>query len=82
MPKTERGKQLKAFARVGALGIELALSTVIGLLGGQWLDKKLSTEPYLTLAGLILGVIAGFRSFYLTARKQSKAAERPPSDHE
>lgn len=74
----DSGKQLKAFARVGALGIELALSVVIGLLAGQWLDGKLSTEPYLTLVGLILGVIAGFRSLYLTARKQTQTP--PPRD--
>jgi ATP synthase protein I len=63
-------KQLKAFARVGAIGIELALSVVVGLLGGIWLDKHFSTQPFLTLAGLILGVIAGFRSLYQTVRKQ------------
>jgi ATP synthase protein I len=73
------GKQFKAFARVGALGIELALSTVVGLLGGRWLDAKLGTAPWLTLAGLLLGLIAGFRSFYLTARKQTQA---PPHDDE
>lgn len=77
----DSGKQLKAFARVGALGIELALSTVIGMLGGRWLDAKLSTEPWLTLVGLILGVIAGFRSLYLAARKQSRQSQQqPPRD--
>ena len=75
----ESGKQLKAFARIGAVGIELALSVVIGLLAGRWLDGKLSTEPYLTLVGLILGVIAGFRSLYQTARKQTQT-QAPPRD--
>ncbi len=74
----DSGKQLKAFARIGAVGIELALSTVIGLLAGQWLDAKLSTEPYLTLVGLLLGVIAGFRSLYRAARKQTQAPPPPP----
>jgi ATP synthase protein I len=73
---SDRGKQLKAFARVGAVGIELALSTVIGMLGGQWLDRKLSTAPYLTLVGLVLGVIAGFRSLLQAARPKPK----PPDD--
>jgi ATP synthase protein I len=70
------GKQLKAFARVSALGIELAVSTVLGLLAGRWLDQKLSTEPFLMLLGLILGVVAGFRSLYLTARKQTQNTDR------
>ena len=65
-------KQFKAFARIGAVGIELALSVVVGLLGGNWLDKHFSTQPILTLAGLILGVIAGFRSLYQTVRKQQR----------
>ena len=77
MPGPDSGKQLKAFARIGAVGIELALSTVIGLLAGRWLDGKLSTSPYLTLVGLLLGVIAGFRSLYLAAKQSQR---QPPRD--
>ena len=73
---SDRGRQLKAFARVGSVGIELALSTVIGLLGGQWLDEKLSTAPYLTVIGLLLGVTAGFRSLIRAARRKPT----PPDD--
>ena len=78
MPGSGRGKQLKQFARVGAVGIELALSTVIGMLGGQWLDSKLSTAPWLTIFGLLLGVVAGFRSLIRAARQNTKNADSPP----
>lgn len=78
MLRPDRGKQLKAFARVGSVGIELALSTVIGLLGGQWLDEKLSTAPYLTVIGLLLGVTAGFRSLIRVARGKPTPPDRPP----
>lgn len=75
----DSGKQLKAFARVGSLGIELALSVVVGMLGGRWLDGKLSTAPWLMLLGLVLGVIAGFRSIYRSLRKQLHDS---PPDHD
>ncbi len=86
MPSSRRGRQIKTFARVSALGIELALSVVIGLLGGRFLDQKLSTEPYLTILGLLLGVTAGFKSLYQTAKKatqqqaQDADSQDPPRD--
>jgi F0F1-type ATP synthase assembly protein I len=73
--------QLKAFARIGAVGTELAVSTVAGLLGGRWLDHKLSTEPFLTVVGLILGVVAGFVNLYRTL-KASQQTEKSPPNHE
>jgi ATP synthase protein I len=77
---SDRGKQIKTFARIGALGIELAASTVIGLLGGQWLDGKLGTEPWLSIAGLVLGVIAGFKSLYQTAKKHAQNTAEKAND--
>jgi len=66
------GKELKAFARIGAVGIHLAVATVVGLLGGYWLDGKLGTSPYLTVAGLLLGVVAGFRNLIREARSATR----------
>ena len=80
MQGSDRGKQIKAFARVGALGIELAASTVIGLFGGRWLDGKLGTEPWLSIVGLILGVVAGFRSLYQTAKSENRKLTETGSD--
>ena len=74
----EGGKQLKQAVRLGSVGIELAVSTVVGWLIGHWLDGKLSTAPWLGISFLLLGVIAGFRSLFLTARKQSQQSQNPP----
>lgn len=76
------GRQLNSALRLASVGIELAISTVIGLLGGRWLDGKLGTEPYLMIVGLLLGVTAGFRSLYLAARKANRAtqSERNPNE--
>ena len=76
MPPTPQSKkQLKALARVGGLGIEMALSTVIGLFAGRWVDGELGTRPFAMLFGLLLGVAAGFRSVYLTARRLKSELE-------
>ena len=76
------GKQLKVYAQLGAVGIEVAISTVVGLLAGQWLDGKLGTEPIFTILGLLLGVIAGFRSLIRVARKSTRelTSEEPTED--
>lgn len=70
-------KQLKVFAQLGSIGIELALSTVLGLLGGRWLDRKFGTDPVLTILGLLIGIAAGFRSLLRVARKVSRERDEP-----
>ncbi|OGS13065.1 MAG: hypothetical protein A2234_09710 [Elusimicrobia bacterium RIFOXYA2_FULL_58_8] len=46
------------------IGLELAAGVLLGFWGGYWLDKKLGTLPWLTLAGAASGLTAGF---YLVA---------------
>jgi ATP synthase protein I len=52
-----------------SLSFSIALSIVIGLGLGYWLDKKFDTSPWLTLIFLGLGVIAGFRNIYLALQR-------------
>lgn len=66
----EGRKQLRQVGRISTIGIEIALSIVVGILGGRWLDSKLGTSPYLTIIGLILGVVAGFRSLFQVAQQE------------
>ena len=75
------GKQLKVYAQLGAVGIELAISTTVGLLIGRWADGKLGSEPAFTLIGLMFGVIAGFRSLIRAARKASAKTTDSEDDH-
>ena len=76
------GRQLNALARLASVGIEFSISTVIGLLGGKWVDGKLGTQPWLMLLGLVLGVTAGMRSLLRTVRRanQESAAKRDDTD--
>ena len=41
----------------------------IGYYGGRWLDRWWGTEPWLQLAGLLLGVVAAFRTLWRTLQR-------------
>ena len=58
--KSQRDSIYVSLGVYGAVGFQLALSVVIGLLSGNCLDQKFGTEPYLGVLGLLLGSVAGF----------------------
>ncbi len=66
---------LKGLGDYGTVGLELVISILVGFLGGRWLDGKLGTHGWLTLIGLLLGTVAGFRSLYRAAVKMRKETE-------
>ncbi len=45
-------------------GLTWALSTLLFLLGGWWLDGKTGTAPLFTILGAFVGAGAGFFSLY------------------
>lgn len=60
----QSGDRFRRYLRFSTVGLELGLSVMIGLFVGQFLDKRLGTEPWLLLLCLLLGMFAGFRSLY------------------
>ncbi len=48
------------------IGLELAVSVLIGFFAGHYADKKLGTSPWLLLLGCAIGMISGF---YLVLRE-------------
>jgi F0F1-type ATP synthase assembly protein I len=53
--------QMSLYAAVPFL---LIAAPLIGFFGGQWLDGKCGTEPYLTVVGVVLGFGAAAREIY------------------
>jgi ATP synthase protein I len=68
----EGKKQLEITAQFGAAGLVLVVAIVVGYFGGRALDRWLETEPYCAYAGLILGIVAGFRNLFQIARSASR----------
>ena len=56
-----------AFALVG-IGTSLAVWIVLPTLFGSWLDSRFGTDPLLTLAFLVLGLMVGFFDAYRRLR--------------
>lgn len=42
-------------------GLTLLAGLFLGYYGGRWLDGLAGTAPWLTLVGILLGIVAGFR---------------------
>jgi F0F1-type ATP synthase assembly protein I len=62
----------KGLGVYGTVGLEFGLSVLFGLWAGQWLDRKFSLYPWLTLVGLGFGTAAGIRNLF-RAMKRAKA---------
>jgi F0F1-type ATP synthase assembly protein I len=59
-----RGTPASQPGDVLGVGLQFALSIVLFLFVGRWLDEKLGTAPWLLLAGVMIGAAAGFYSLY------------------
>ena len=68
--KPETRRYARELAFYASLGFSVALSIFIGLALGVYLDRKVfGTTPWLTLIGLLLGIVAGFRNIGLAVKK-------------
>jgi len=69
-------QNLKGIGAYGTVGLDFAVAVAIGTYGGWWLDKKLGWTPWLTIAGLLFGVAAGFNVLYKAAKRLKEETER------
>ena len=68
-PKTSFTSSGSEFA---GIGIQFALTILVFVLGGVWLDKRLHSSPWFVLGGTFVGAAGGFYSMY----RQAVAAQR------
>ncbi len=68
----------KDFLQAWTVGLNLVLSTFVGLAMGYGLDRLFNTSPWLTIIFLFLGIIAGFRELFRLAKKQDNGSDKEP----
>ena len=72
----EEGLSASQFAGVG---LQFALSIIVFLYLGQWLDRKLGTAPWFLIIGVFVGAGGSFYSMYrklMAANAREEAARK------
>ncbi len=87
MPEQDRDEEGPAalWAEAGrymGFGLTWAMSTLLFLFVGYWLDGRLGTTPWLLITGAFVGGAAGFYSLYhhIVAAASEARAERAPEN--
>ncbi len=68
----EENENPNSWANYLGLGTQLAVTVVVMVLLGVWLDEKFSTKPVLTVVFSFVGVIGGLYNFIKTTIKSDK----------
>ena len=60
-----------------SVGIEMAVSVVIGLFAGQWLDRKAGTEPLFLILCLLIGCAAAGKAVWRAVKRADRMVDDP-----
>lgn len=79
--KPGSASSLGAAGRYAGLGLQFAISIVLFLYVGLWVDRRLGTEPLFLMLGVFTGAGASFyaiyRSLMADQRRSEEAAKKP-----
>lgn len=62
------------------LGIQFAVTLLLCVFAGKWVDGYYNTAPAFTLLGGVLGIVAGFYHFLKTVMGLPKSTEDKKGD--
>lgn len=67
--ETKKSGQMGVFQALGlttTIGMELAITVVLGYYGGKYLDTRFATGPWFLLTGVLVGLAVGVVGVYKT----------------
>lgn len=71
----EKSSGMPDYMWLASLGINLVVSSLVGLFIGFYLDKWLNTKPILMFVFFFIGLIAGFRQIIKEMKKIEKNSQ-------
>jgi ATP synthase protein I len=71
----------RALADAMNLATSVAFAIAVGYFGGKWLDGKFDTGPWLSIAGLLFGMLTAGKMMWdrLNAEAKKKSSDKPES---
>lgn len=75
-PNKKSNRDLRQVSLLATVPALLIAGPAIGFLIGQWADKKLDTDPYLVIVGIILGFASAGREIYRLVKKSESFEEK------
>lgn len=76
-----RLEMYKGLGGFGTLGLEFVISILIGLFGGQWLDRRFDTAPWFMWFGLAFGIAMCVNATLRALKLMRADAEREEREH-
>ena len=77
LSKGKKGRELAQVGLLAAVPAILLVAPLVGFFIGRWADRKFDPEPYLMIAGIVLGFAAAAREiFNLVKKSESLDAEK------
>ncbi|MCY0898697.1 MAG: AtpZ/AtpI family protein [Firmicutes bacterium] len=67
-PNERRQSAFRGVGVAAALAAQLVVAIVLGYGIGHWLDGRLHTAPWLTIIGVLMGIVAGFVGLFQLSR--------------
>ena len=72
----------RALADAMNLATSVAAAIAVGYFGGRWLDGRFDTGPWLSIAGLLFGMLTAGKMMWdrLNAESRKKSSNEPGND--
>lgn len=64
LPSDEERRERSAAAKYAGIGVQFAITILLGLAVGTWLDRRFGTAPLFLYLGVFLGAGGAFYSMY------------------
>ena len=75
-------EQMRQLGKYGAIGLEMGLAVVIGMLIGSYLDRRFDWAPYGQYAGLAAGIGAAAKGLIRVTRDYQREIEEARTQKE